>query len=118
MYLLKETLETFNMNSLLKLYNEMLWRGVPIEGDPYLETIGVDDYFKVLQRDIHKVQNRVRLSHFKGKTTCPTCKGGRLGADALCVRIDGNSVVKVNTHRRVHTDNLLADALINSIPYA
>ena len=116
--LLKKPLETFNMNSLLKLYNEMLWRGVPIEGDPYLETIGIDDYFKVLQRDIHKVQNRVRLSHFKGKTTCPTCKGGRLGADALCVRIDGNSVVKVNTHRRVHTDNLLADALINSIPYA
>ena len=102
----------------IELYNEMLWRGVPIEGDPYLETIGIDDYFKVLQRDIHKVQNRVRLSHFKGKTTCPTCKGGRLGADALCVRIDGNSVVKVNTHRRVHTDNLLADALINSIPYA
>ena len=76
---------------------EMLWRGVPIEGDPYLETIGIDDYFKVLQRDIHKVQNRVRLSHFKGKTTCPTCKGGRLGADALCVRIDGKNIAEVVT---------------------
>lgn len=74
---------------------EMLWRGVPIENDPYVDTVGIDSYFKVLQRDIHKVQNRVRLSHFKGKTTCPTCRGGRLSADALCVRIGGKNISEV-----------------------
>lgn len=74
---------------------EMLWRGVPIEGDPYIDTVGIDSYFKILQRDIHKVQNRVRLSHFKGKTTCPSCRGGRLGADALCVQVGGKNIAEV-----------------------
>lgn len=74
---------------------KMLWQGVPIDNDPYVDTIGIDSYFQVLQRDIHKVQNRVRLSHFKGKTTCPTCRGGRLGSDALCVRIGGKNISEV-----------------------
>lgn len=74
---------------------EMLWRGVPVPDDPYVDTVGIDSYFKVLQRDIHKVQNRVRLAHFKGKTTCPRCRGGRLGEDALCVRIGGKNIAQV-----------------------
>ena len=74
---------------------ELLWRGVPIDNDSYVDTIGIDSYFKVLQRDIHKVQNRVRLSHFKGKTVCPSCKGGRLSSDALCVRIGGKNIAEL-----------------------
>lgn len=74
---------------------DLLWRGVPIEGDPYVDTVGIDSYFKLLQRDIHKVQNRVRLSLFKGKATCPTCRGGRLSHDALCVRIGGKNIAEV-----------------------
>lgn len=74
---------------------EMLWRGVPVEDDTYVDTVGIDSYFKVLQRDIHKVQNRVRISHFKGKTICPTCRGGRLSADALCVRVGGKNISEV-----------------------
>ncbi|KGN71973.1 excinuclease ABC subunit A [Porphyromonas sp. COT-239 OH1446] len=73
---------------------EMLWRGVPWENDLY-RLIGIDTYFAMLQRDIHKVQNRVRLSHFKGKTTCPSCHGGRLKADALCVQVGGRSIAEV-----------------------
>lgn len=74
---------------------EMLWRGVPIEGDPYVDSVGIDSYFALLKRDMHKVQNRVRLAHFRGKTTCPTCRGGRLGADALCVRLGGKNIAEV-----------------------
>lgn len=73
---------------------EMLWHGVPWEDDQY-RLIGIDTYFAMLQRDIHKVQNRVRLSHFKGKTTCPTCRGGRLKADALCVQVGGRSIDQI-----------------------
>lgn len=73
---------------------EMLWRGVPWEDDQYA-LIGIDTYFAMLQRDIHKVQNRVRLSHFKGKTTCPSCRGGRLKADALCVQVGGRSIDQI-----------------------
>lgn len=73
---------------------EMLWQGIPWEDEQY-ERIGIDTYFAMLQRDIHKVQNRVRLSHFKGKTTCPTCRGGRLKADALCVQVGGRSIDQI-----------------------
>lgn len=74
---------------------DMLWRGVPVEGDRYIDRVGIDTYFAVLQRDMHKIQNRVRLSHFKGKTTCPSCRGGRLKADALCVQVGGKNISQV-----------------------
>lgn len=80
---------------LSEIERDMLWRGVPIKDDPYIDTIGIDSYFKVLQRDMHKIQNRVRLAHFRGKTICPSCKGGRLGADALCVRVGGKNIAEV-----------------------
>ncbi len=73
----------------------LLWDGIPYDGDDYVKAIGIYPYFDVLQRDMHKVQNRVRLSHFKGKTTCPTCRGGRLSPDALCVRIGGRNIAEV-----------------------
>lgn len=76
-------------------HKEMLWRGVPVEGDTYVKTVGIDSYFAVLQRDLHKIQNRVRLSHFKGKTTCPSCRGGRLKSDALCVQVGGKNIAEV-----------------------
>lgn len=73
----------------------LLWEGIPITGDKYITTVGINSYFSILQRDIHKVQNRVRLSHFRGKTICPSCKGGRLIPDALCVRLGGKNIAEV-----------------------
>lgn len=73
----------------------LLWEGVPYDEDDYVDSIGINSYFRVLQRDIYKVQNRVRLSHFKGKTVCPSCRGGRLIADALCVQVGGRNISEV-----------------------
>ncbi|WP_373763361.1 excinuclease ABC subunit UvrA [Porphyromonas loveana] len=70
---------------------EMLWRGVPT-GEPDYPTVGIDDYFGMLQREMHKIQNRVRLAHFRGKAVCPDCRGQRLKPDALCVRIGGKNI--------------------------
>lgn len=74
---------------------KLLWEGIPYEGDDYVKSIGINSYFDVLKRDIHKVQNRVRLSNFRGKTICPSCHGGRLKADALCVRVGGKNIAEV-----------------------
>lgn len=76
---------------------KLLWEGVPVDGDKYVSSVGIDSYFMVLQRDIHKVQNRVRLSHFRGKTLCPSCHGGRLKADALCVQVGGKNISEIVT---------------------
>ncbi len=76
---------------LSDIERDMLWRGVPT-GEPDYPSIGIDDYFSMLQRDMHKIQNRVRLAHFRGKATCPDCRGMRLKPDALCVRIGGRNI--------------------------
>ncbi len=71
----------------------LLWEG--IDGDEqadYEGKVGINPYFDMLRRDIYKVQNRVRLAHFRGKSTCPQCHGMRLKEDALCVRIAGINI--------------------------
>lgn len=76
-------------------HRQMLWGGVPFTWEGVEELIGIDAYFAMLERDIYKVQNRVRLSHFRGRATCPSCRGGRLTSDALCVQVGGKTIYEV-----------------------
>ena len=46
------------------------------------ELWGIHQFFDYLEGQRHKVQNRIMLSRFKGKTTCPTCHGKRLRQEA------------------------------------
>ena len=50
---------------------DYLWRG---EDD----WEGLDGFFKMVEENTYKIQFRVMLSRYRGKTTCPTCKGKRL----------------------------------------
>ena len=69
-----------------------LWDGLPSkEYGP----IGITPYFDYLRSQLHKIQNRVRIAHFTGKTICPTCHGDRLKPDALCVRIGGKNIAEI-----------------------
>ncbi len=82
-------------NELSDEQKRLLWKGVPIENDRYIDTIGIDSYFQLLKKDMHKIQNRVRLAHFRGKTLCPSCEGGRLCPDALCVLVGGKNLSEI-----------------------
>lgn len=53
---------------------------------------GLDDFFTEVESNLYKVQYRVLLSRFRGKTLCPTCKGYRLRPEALYVKIDEKQV--------------------------
>lgn len=53
---------------------------------------GVDAFFKDLESKTYKIQNRVMLARYRGKTTCHTCEGGRLRPEALCVKIAATNV--------------------------
>ncbi|MBN8836262.1 MAG: excinuclease ABC subunit UvrA [Sphingobacteriia bacterium] len=57
-----------------------LWKGV---GNAY----GIDDFFKEVEQNLYKVQYRVLLSRYRGRTTCPDCKGYRLRKEALYVKV-------------------------------
>ena len=54
---------------------------------------GLDAYFRYLESNSYKIQHRVQLSRFRGKTTCPDCKGSRLRKDAGYVKIGGKSII-------------------------
>lgn len=56
---------------------------------------GLNDFFADLQSKTHKIQYRVMLSRFRGRTTCPDCKGTRLRKDASYVKIGGKSITDI-----------------------
>jgi excinuclease ABC subunit A len=64
---------------------DLLWTG-----NIYFE--GLDAFFKHLESKTHKIQYRVLLSRYRGRTVCPECKGTRLRKDAAYVRIDDRSI--------------------------
>ncbi|MBA2423616.1 MAG: excinuclease ABC subunit UvrA [Chitinophagales bacterium] len=64
---------------------ELLWNG-----NQYFH--GLNDFFKFLESQTYKIQYRVMLSRYRGKTTCPDCKGTRLRKDASYVQVGGRSI--------------------------
>ncbi|QIK59719.1 excinuclease ABC subunit UvrA [Dysgonomonas sp. HDW5A] len=64
---------------------DLLWHGAP-------GVMGIDAFFKMLEENQYKIQYRVMLARYRGKTTCPTCKGSRLKPQALYVKIGGSSI--------------------------
>ncbi|MEN9686856.1 MAG: excinuclease subunit, partial [Bacteroidota bacterium] len=48
---------------------------------------GIDDFFKEVEQNLYKVQYRVLLSRYRGRTACPDCRGFRLRKEALYVKI-------------------------------
>ena len=53
---------------------------------------GLNDFFKYLESKSYKIQYRVMLSRYRGKTTCPACKGTRLRKDTQFVKVNGKSI--------------------------
>ncbi len=64
---------------------EILWKG-------NIYFTGLNDFFKELEAKNYKIQNRVMLSRYRGKTKCHSCKGKRLRIEASYVKIEGKTV--------------------------
>lgn len=64
---------------------DLLWNG-----SPYFE--GIYDFFKMVESNSYKIQYRVLLARYRGKTACPDCKGTRLRKDANYVKINDASI--------------------------
>ncbi|MEY3397937.1 MAG: hypothetical protein RL220_531 [Bacteroidota bacterium] len=69
---------------------DILWHG---EGS----WSGLDGFFKFLESESYKIQYRVMLSRYRGKTSCPECKGTRLRKDAAYVKVGGKSLPELVT---------------------
>ncbi len=75
-------------NQLTEQQQKLLWTG-----NKYFR--GLDEFFKELEEQTYKIQYRVILSRYRGKTNCPECKGSRLRKDASYVKIAGQSITDV-----------------------
>ncbi len=64
---------------------ELLWTG-----NEYFN--GLNDFFRMVEQNTYKIQYRVMLSRYRGKTLCPECNGTRLRKDASYVKIGGRSI--------------------------
>ncbi len=67
---------------------DLLWTG-----NSYFK--GLHDFFEMVEANNYKVQYRVMMSRYRGKTTCPECRGTRLRKDASYVKINGHSITDV-----------------------
>lgn len=72
-------------NELTKDQQELLWTG-----NEYFQ--GINTFFKHIESQSHKIQYRVMVSRFRGRTTCPDCRGTKLRKDASYVKIEGVSI--------------------------
>jgi excinuclease ABC subunit A len=107
---------------LTKDQQEILWKG-----NSYFT--GIHDFFKRIEKKNYKIQNRVLLSRYRGKTSCTQCGGTRLKEEASFIKIEGKNIgdllqisldaladffqkLKLNAHDRQIAERLLIE--INS----
>ncbi|MEO6917257.1 MAG: excinuclease ABC subunit UvrA, partial [Chitinophagaceae bacterium] len=70
---------------LTKDQYQLLWEG-------NRQVNGINDFFKEVEQNLYKVQYRVLLSRYRGKTLCPDCNGYRLRKEALYIKVGGKHI--------------------------
>ena len=74
----------------------ILWHGLPSErkkdGTLKEDAVCIDSFFQMVKENQYKIQYRVMLSRYCGKTICPACHGTRLKKEATWVKINGRSI--------------------------
>jgi len=73
------------INKLTKTQETQLWKGIG-------KALGIDAFFEDVKAHLYKVQFRVMLSRYRGRTNCPDCEGYRVRKEALYVKIGGKHI--------------------------
>ena len=82
--------------SLTQKQKDMLWHGLPCDRKKDIhEQVSIDAFFQMVKENQYKIQYRVMLSRFRGKTICPDCHGTRLKKEATYVKIGGRSITEL-----------------------
>ena len=79
--------------NLTQKQKDMLWHGLPSDKHrDKTDRVSIDNFFEMLRENQYKIQYRVMLARYRGKTTCPKCHGTRLKPEAEYVKIGGRSI--------------------------
>ena len=73
---------------LTKVQQKLLWKGNQYFG-------GINEFFEELEEKTYKIQNRVLLARYRGRTECPTCDGKRLRGEATYVKINDKAITEL-----------------------
>lgn len=73
---------------LTKKQKDYLWHGPR-------EKVCIDSFFRMLEENQYKIQYRVMLARYRGKTVCPECQGSRLKKEAFYVKVGGRSIAEL-----------------------
>ena len=80
---------------LTRAQKDMLWHGLPTEPKDMHDRVCIDAFFEMLKENQYKIQYRVMLSRYRGKTVCPECHGTRLKKETEYVKINGMSLTNL-----------------------
>jgi len=90
-----------------------LWHGLPSDSKDLRRQVSIDAFFQMVKENQYKIQYRVMMSRFRGKTVCPKCHGTRLRQETQYVKIAGKSIADLVEMPigalREWFDNLLLD---------
>lgn len=77
---------------LTRKEKDMLWHGLPSDRK-HADPVCIDSFFQMVKDNQYKIQYRVMMSRYRGRTICPDCHGTRLKKEATWVKIGGMSIV-------------------------
>ena len=81
---------------LTRKQKDILWHGDKAEQAlPEEQQVSIDAFFRMLERNQYRIQYRVMLARYRGKTECPDCHGSRLKPDAEYVKVGGRSITEL-----------------------
>lgn len=81
---------------LTRAQKDLLWHGDAEEqAKPEEDQVTIDAFFRMLERNQYKIQYRVMLARYRGKTECPVCHGSRLRPEAEYVKVGGRSITEL-----------------------
>ena len=81
---------------LTREQRDLLWHGDAAERAlPKEEQVTIDAFFRMLEENQYKIQYRVMLARYRGKTLCPACHGTRLKREASYVKIAGHAIAEL-----------------------
>lgn len=78
---------------LSEKHRKWLWKGLPSDHDDF--KVCIDNFFEMVRDNQYKIQYRVMLARYRGKTLCPDCHGTRLRKEANYVKVCGKSITEL-----------------------
>ena len=80
---------------LTRQEKDWLWHGLPSDAKDIHQQVSIDAFFQMVKENQYKIQYRVMMSRYRGKTVCPDCHGTRLKKEAEYVKINGMSITNL-----------------------